>query len=111
MLIGLAAPAASELERAAQALPVAGGLPPSIADFGLVDPATKHFESGQAPGVRWDNAAIEVAMWQLPDRVMLAVQNADAEAVQDALIEVDLDALGLAPKLPWQEFVGVRDLW
>jgi hypothetical protein len=113
ILIGLAAPAASELERAAEALPtrLAGGLPPSIADFGLVNEATKHFEAGQAPAVSCGNPAIQVAMWQLPDRVLLAVQNTDEKATQDAVIEVDLDTLGLTPRLPWQEFVGVRDLW
>ena len=50
-------------------------------------------------------------MWKLPDRVLLAVQNTDREQAQDAAIELDLDALGLTPQLPWQEFVGVRDLW
>ena len=101
------------MARAARALPapVASGLPPSIADFGLVVQATKHFEPGQARGVSWGNVAIEVAMWQLPDRVLLAVENTDEEATQNAVIEVDLGALGLTPKLPWQEFVGVRDLW
>ena len=113
LLIGLAAPTESELERAAQALPtrMTGFLPPSITDFGLVDPATNHFEPGQAPELKWDNAAIEVTMWRLPDRVMLAVQNMDAEAAQDAAIHIDLDALDLTPQLPWQEFVGLRDLW
>jgi len=112
VLIGLAAPAASELERAARALPApVAGLPPAIADFGLVNGATKHFGPGQAPGLSCGNAAVEAAMWQLPDRVLVAVQNTDEEAAQDVVIEVDLDALGLTPKLPWQEFVGVRDLW
>jgi hypothetical protein len=113
LLIGLAAPTESELKRAAQALPtrMTGFLPPSITDFGLVDPATNHFEPGQAPELKWDNAAIEVTMWRLPDRVMLAVQNMDAEAAQDAAIHIDLDALDLTPQLPWQEFVGLRDLW
>jgi hypothetical protein len=41
---------------------------------------------------------------------MLAVHNADAAAVKDAIIDVDLNQLGLAPRLPWQDFVGVRDL-
>ena len=113
VLIGLAAPAASERARAARALPaqLAGALPLSIADFGLLDPSTKHFAPGQAPGVRSANVAVDVAMWQLPDRVLLAVQNTHREQAQDAAIELDLDALGLTPQLSWQEFVGVRDLW
>jgi hypothetical protein len=110
ILVGLAAVKASELERAARALPASvGDLPASIVDFGLVDPETEHFEPGQAPGVEGD-AAIEVAMWQLPDRVLLGVHNT-GETAQDAVLGVDLDALGLTPRLPWQEFVGVRDLW
>ncbi len=112
-LIGLAAPAASERARAALALPaqLSGALPPSLADFGLLDPATEHFAPGQAPAVRSDNGAVDVAMWKLPDRVLLAVENTDRTHAQDATIAVDLDALGLTPQLPWQEFVGVRDLW
>lgn len=113
ILVGLAAPAATELERATKALPgwVAGGLPQSVMDFGLVRKETKHFGPGQAPGVTCENAAIQVAMWQLPDRVLLAVYNADEKAAKDAVLKVDLAALGLKQKLIWQEFVGVRQLY
>ena len=42
---------------------------------------------------------------------MLAVQNLDTEAAQDAAIHINLDTLDLTPQFPWQEFVGLRDLW
>ena len=48
-------------------------------------------------------------MWQLPDRVLLALVNRSEKAVKDATLKVDLDALKLTPQLPWQESVRVRD--
>ncbi len=112
ILIGLAAPAAAELERATNALPewINDGLPAKVIDFGLVDKATRHFAPGQAPGVSCDDTAIQIGMWQLPDRVMLAVYNADEAAAKNAVIKLDLAVLGLEQKLIWQEFIGVRQL-
>jgi hypothetical protein len=49
-------------------------------------------------------------MWRLPDRVLLSVFNNDAKQRRDTAIRVDLDGLGLVPKLVWQEFIGVRDI-
>ena len=49
-------------------------------------------------------------MWQLPDRIVLAVHNTDGKTAKNADIQLDLDALNLTPKLPWQEFIGVRQL-
>ena len=48
---------------------------------------------------------------QLPDRVMLGVYNYNGEQAEDVTLKVDLDSLNLIPQLPWQEFIGVRDLW
>ena len=120
-LIGIASPEAAELARATKGLPtwVAGGsstaltagLPEAVVDFGLVRPETKHFAPGEVPGVACENAAIEVAMWQLPDRVMFAVYNKDETAKQNATLKLDLAALGLEQKLIWQEFVDVRQLF
>jgi len=112
LLVGIAAPEAAEMERATKALPawVAGGLPAAVTDFGMVRKETKHFAPGQAPGVACADAAIQVGMWQLPDRVMLAIYNSDQRAAKDAVLNLDLDALGLKQKLIWQEFVGVRQL-
>jgi len=112
VLVGLAAPAAAELERAAKALPAwVAALPDAVVDFGLVRSETKHVGPGAAPGVTCPNAAIEVGMWQLPDRVMFAVYNKDETVKQDATLKLDLAALGLEQKLIWQEFVAVRQLF
>ncbi len=113
LLIGIAAPEAAEMERATKDLPawVAGGLPASVIDFGMVAKAAKHFAPGQAPGVACEDAAIQVGMWQLPDRVLLAVYNSDEKEAKTAQLKVDLDKLGLKQKLIWQEFVGVRQLY
>jgi hypothetical protein len=112
-LVGIAAPDAAEMERAAKAVPawIAGGLPAAVTDFGMVRKETRHFAPGQAPGVTCADAAIQIGMWQLPDRVLLAVHNSDEKAAKDAVIKVDLDALGLRQKLVWQEFVRVRQLY
>lgn len=63
-----------------------------------------------------DLKATAVAMWRLPacgepsrtDRVLFAVTNT-GDKDQPVTIDVDLDKLGLVPKLPWQEFIRVRD--
>ena len=49
-------------------------------------------------------------MWQLPDRILLAVSNTDERAAKDAVLTVDLDKLGLQQKLIWQEIIGSRRL-
>ena len=41
---------------------------------------------------------------------LLSIGGTDDTAARDAAIRLDLDALGLRPQLPWQEFIGVRDL-
>ena len=38
------------------------------------------------------------------------VFNYDRKQATDAVSKIGLDTLGLVPQLPWQEFVGVRDL-
>ncbi len=111
-LVGIASPEAAELARATKGLPiwVDGDLPAAVVDFGLVRRETRHFAPGQTPGVACENAAIEVGMWQLPDRVMFAVYNKDETAKQDATLNLDLAVLGLEQKLIWQEFTDVRQL-
>jgi len=114
ILVGLAAPAAAELERATKALPAwASGdaVQAAIADHGFVRSETKRFAPGEAPGVACENPAIEIGLWQLPDRVLLLVSNGDGKAAQDAVLKLDLAALGVEQKLIWQEFVGVRQLF
>ncbi|MCY3021842.1 MAG: hypothetical protein NTW87_22765, partial [Planctomycetota bacterium] len=113
LLIGLTAPDAAELARVTKDLPawVAGGLSAAVIDFGMVEKATKHFAPGEAPGVTCADAAIQVGLWQLPDRVMFLVYNRDEKEVKTAQLKVDLDKLGLKQKLIWQEIVGVRQLY
>ena len=111
-LVGLAAPDPAAVARATKALPavLAGALPPAVVDFGLAVAATKHHAPGAAPGVECADAAIAIGLWQLPDRVLLLIENRDDKAAKSPTIKVDLDAWGLVPKLPWQEFVRVSDL-
>ena len=63
------------------------------------------------PFVTCADKDVLVSLWQLPDRVMLGVYNYNGKQAKDATLKVDLDKLNLVPQLPWQEFVGVRDLW
>jgi hypothetical protein len=88
----------------------AGGtaeLPPAVVDFGIITSQTTYAGPGQSPEIQ-AGEGIQVAVWRLADRVLLAIVNPDDQP-KDAEIRVDLDALGLTPKLVWQEFVGVRD--
>jgi hypothetical protein len=79
----------------------------SAIDFGLVRPETRFHAVGQAPGIVCTNAAIQIGLWQLPDRIMLTVFNSDPKLAQDAVMKVDLSAMGLTIT-PWQDFLGVR---
>ena len=112
IFIGLAAPDAVETDRATKKIPawITGGQPASIVNFGLARKETQHFAPGNAPGVVCDDASIQVGMWQLPDRILLTVYNTDGAVVKDVSIKVDLATLGLTPRLPWQDFIGVRNL-
>jgi len=82
----------------------------ATSDQGFVRKETKRFAPGQTPGVACEETAIQAAMWQLSDRVLLLVHNSDEKVAKDAVLTLDLDALNLTPKLPWQEFLGVRDI-
>ncbi len=48
-------------------------------------------------------------MWQLPDRVLVAVVNPTGKDAGTVALDVDLDKLNLTPSLPWQEFIRVKD--
>ena len=78
-------------------------------DWALASPATKFHAPGAAPHVTPEDKAVTVAMWRLPDRVLLAVHGGDREKAENATVRVDLDSLGLTPQLLWQEFVRVKD--
>jgi len=91
--------------------PPSSELPPnSVVDWGILDPRTEYLPFWRNPHVQCADKDILVSMWRLPDRILLSVFNNDAKQRRDAAIRVDLDGLGLVPKLVWQEFIGVRDL-
>ncbi len=99
---------------------LAGQLPAWAADAKVVEAARSHgfvrqdtrfFSAGQAPGIDCSDPAIQTAAWQLPDRLMLAVCNSDEKAAKNAEIHLDLAKINLAPKLPWQDFIGLRQLF
>jgi len=85
-------------------------IPDSVLDWGLNDEKTKYIPFWRNQHVTCDDKDILVSMWQMQDRVMLMVFNYNRKDTRDAVLKIDLEALGLAPKLKWQEFVGVRDL-
>lgn len=109
-LFGIAAIDTAARIAAEKALPVwvTNGVPEPFEDFGLVHKDTKYFPPGAASAVSTTITSIEVGLWQLPDRALVTVYNTSATNTANVSINVDLDALGLAPK-PWQEFIGVRD--
>ncbi len=111
--IGIGATAPAAVETLAKQLPAwaaTNAVQATVRDQGFARADTKHFAPGQTPGVTGADAAIQVAMWQLPDRILLAVYNSDEQARKDVTLNVDLDLLNLAPELKWQEFIGVRQL-
>ncbi len=113
ILVGIAAPQKKELERAAQALPkqLKGSLPTSLIDYGLVSSKVAHSDPNKNTSIRCDDPNIEISTWQREDRLLLILTNLTAKFIPKAKVSVDLDLLGLVPKLPWQEFVETRDLW
>lgn len=87
-----------------------GRMPEACLDFGLNDERVEFIPFWRNPYVTSDDPDILVSMWRLPDRVILSVFNYNGKARKDAVVKIDLDKLELVPRLPWQEFVGVRDL-
>lgn len=95
--------------RAKSAATGAAELLEELLDYGMVQGETQYLGFGEAKGVSCADGDFEIAMWRLPDRVLLAVCNKNAKDAKDATLQVDLDGLKLTPELPWQEFVRVRD--
>jgi len=84
--------------------------PQSVLDWGLNDKDIEYIPFWRNRYVKCDDADALVSMWRLPDRVLLAVFNYNGKQGKDFALKVDLDGLGLVPRLQWQEFIGVRDL-
>jgi len=110
--IGVGATDPAAMEQARKNLPAwaEGGLTQAVVGFGMVRKDTKHLPPGRVSAVTCKDSAIQIGVWQLPDRVLLFVyNNSDGKRPKNVAIGIDLDELNLAPKLPWQEFIGVRD--
>jgi hypothetical protein len=81
--------------------------PAAALDCNLITGKTVFVASGRTAEIQ-SSEGIQVAAWRQPDRLLLAVINSGEQST-NAVLKVDFDALGLTPKLVWQEFVGVRD--
>jgi hypothetical protein len=92
-------------------IPQAAVMPTPILDWGIASDQTVYHPYWRNPYVTCADKDVLISLWQLPDRVMLGVFNYDRKKAKDVTLKVDLNGLGLVPQKPWQEFVGVRDLW
>jgi hypothetical protein len=86
-------------------------MPERVLDWGVNSEDTMYHPYWRNPYVTSEDEHVLISLWQLPDRVMLGVYNYDREQVKDVTLKIDLEGLNLVPQMPWQEFVGVRDLW
>ncbi len=92
-------------------IPQLSVMPQSVLDWGINSESTVYHPYWRNPFVTSTDKDVLVSLWQLPDRVMLGVFNYDRKQSKDVTLQINLDALNLTPQLPWQEFLGVRDLW
>lgn len=86
-------------------------MPTPILDWGINSEQTVYYPYWRDPFVTCADKDVLISLWQLPDRVMLGVFNYNRKAMKDVKLTVDLNKLNLLPQHPWQEFLGVRDLW
>jgi len=84
------------------------GMPESILDWGLCDQRCQYVPFWRNQQVTCEDKEVLVSVWTLPDRVLIGVFNHNNKQAKNVTLNVDLRALGLTPKLKWQEFVGVR---
>jgi len=85
-------------------------VPETALDWGLNEEKTVYVPFWRNNYVSCEDKDILVSLWKLPDRVALLVFNYNREKTKDATIRIDLKKLNLIPRLPWQEFIGIRDL-
>jgi hypothetical protein len=106
---GLRAEEPAAIARVKQELAGLGAeLTPAMLDWGLAAKATTFLPAAAVKSARCADPAVQLALWQQADRVLLAVKHTGAKALAVTL-DLDLDGLGLVPQLPWQEFVRARD--
>ena len=109
--IGLRVETPADLERLGKEFEAVGhgaAVSEEMLDWGLAEKPATFFAAGKAPAMQANDPAAKVAMWQLPDRVLVAVVNT-TEKPMPVTLDIDLANLGLVPQLSWQEFVRVRD--
>jgi len=92
-------------------IPQLSVMPNAVLDWGINSSQTQYVPYWRNPFATTTDKDILVSLWQLPDRVMLGVFNYNRTKAKDAVIKIDLSALNLLPTRPWQEFIGIRDLW
>jgi hypothetical protein len=63
------------------------------------------------PGIACDDTAIQVGVWQLPDRIMLLVHNTDTAQEKSPTLKINLEKLNLVPARRWQDFVRAQPLY
>ncbi|MCY3022527.1 MAG: DUF6067 family protein [Planctomycetota bacterium] len=83
-------------------------LPQEVLDWGVYSPSMVWEAPSQRGDVVCDDAEVSLAVWRAPDRVVLFVTNEKGTKAKDVTLSIDLEKLGLVPKLPWQQFVRVR---
>ncbi len=108
--IGIRTLSQADVDRAQAGFAAIGqaeALDEAMLDWGLVGPDVRFVPAGRATAVKAEDPALQTAMWQRGDRVLVAVRNTGDKAVPGTL-SVDLEALKLTPKLPWQEFIRAR---
>lgn len=66
---------------------------------------TKLFAAGRSKTVSSTDPAAQISVWELPDRVLLAVKNTSAKPLS-VMLDIDLDKLCLVPKLPGRSSSG-----
>ncbi|MCC6580246.1 MAG: hypothetical protein IT440_07365 [Phycisphaeraceae bacterium] len=86
-------------------------MPTAVLDWGINSEQTVYHSFWRNPFVTGQDKDVLVSLWQLPDRILIEVFNYNRKDTKDVTLKIDLDTLKLMPQLPWQEFVGVRDIY
>lgn len=82
---------------------------PRLFEWGMNSREVKYWPYWKSRGVlHCSEEKTLVAMWSLPDRVLLCLFNTDRQTLADAVVRVPLVDLGLMPKLR-SEYIKARD--
>lgn len=84
--------------------------PDSVLQWGLTDPRCEYVPFWRNTLVTCADKDVLVSLWRLPDRVLLSVFNYDGKKAKSPTLRIDLDKLGLAPELKWQDFIHIHAL-